>query len=120
VFRDVGVVVDPVRVSTGDGFSGNAQFGRDGRRGDRVVAGDHPDPDARVVALLDRLPRLRARRVDDADQREKPGGLRRGQAGARIHFQLARGVSGGDGVPERRRGFGEYDHASIVPTVLRS
>ena len=36
-----------------------------------MVAGDHADADARLLAARDRVPRLLARRVDDADEREQ-------------------------------------------------
>jgi hypothetical protein len=49
----------------------------DGRRGDRVVAGDHHDPDPRLAAPVHRLDRLRARRVDHPLQAgEAEAGLR--------------------------------------------
>ena len=49
----------------------DAELARDRGGGRGVVAGDHPDPDAGVLALRDRGLRLRARRVDDADHREQ-------------------------------------------------
>ena len=58
-------------LGAGDRAALDAQLAGDrgGRR--RVVAGDHPDPDAGVVALGDRRPGLGPRRVDDADHREQ-------------------------------------------------
>ena len=49
----------------------DAQLGGDRGGGRGVVAGDHPNPDAGVVALGDRGLGLGARRVDDADHREQ-------------------------------------------------
>jgi hypothetical protein len=46
----------------------NGQLRPDGARRFRVVAGDHLDPDAGMVALADGAHRFFARRVDDADQ----------------------------------------------------
>ena len=37
----------------------------------RVVAGEHPDPDARLAALCDGPPGLRSGRVHDPDQRQQ-------------------------------------------------
>ena len=58
----------------------------DGRGGDLVVAGDHGDADAAVVALLHRLDGLLARRIEQADQAEQDQVLRqigRAQAAGR-------------------------------------
>ena len=58
-------------LGAGDGPALDAELpgDRGGRR--RVVTGDHPDLDPRVVALGDRDPGLGARRVDDADHRQQ-------------------------------------------------
>ena len=49
----------------------DAELAGDGGRGRGVVAGDHPHPDAGVLAQRDGVLGLLARRVDDADQREE-------------------------------------------------
>ncbi len=54
----------------GEGVTSDAQLLADGRRGDGVVAGDHPDLDAGAVALGDGGFGLGAGRIDDADHRD--------------------------------------------------
>ncbi|MDT4828093.1 hypothetical protein FQZ97_614590 [compost metagenome] len=61
----------------------DGQLRPDGTRCFGVVAGDHLDPDAGMVALADSAHRLFARRVDDADQGEQDiAGLRVAEAQA--------------------------------------
>ena len=49
----------------------DAELAGDGRGRRRVVAGDHADADARLLAERDRVPGLLAGRVDDPDEREQ-------------------------------------------------
>ena len=49
----------------------DSELGGDRGRGRRVVAGDHAGADPRLLAAGDRVPRLLARRIDDADEREQ-------------------------------------------------
>ena len=68
----VGLLVAELgELGAGDGAALDAELARDRLRGDRVVAGDHPDLDAGGVRDGDRRLRGRPRRVDDADQREQ-------------------------------------------------
>ena len=72
-------------LGSGERSAFDAQLLRDGRRRRRVVARDHADPNARVVAERDRVLRLLAGRVDDADQGDE---LEIGHEGK----QIARGI----------------------------
>jgi hypothetical protein len=79
----------------------------DRRGGDLVVAGDHRDADAAAVALLDRLDRLLARRVEQADQAEQ--------------HQVARQVGGGPRLPRSSPGFSSQasaQHPLALPGEL--
>jgi hypothetical protein len=67
----LGVVGHRVQLGSGHRLAGDAQVGGDGAGGHRVVAGDHPYPDARVAALGDGHAGLGAGWVDDADQRDQ-------------------------------------------------
>ena len=58
-------------LGTGERAALDAELARDRGGGRGVVAGDHPHPDARVVAQRDRVLRLLAGRVDDADERQE-------------------------------------------------
>ena len=67
------LVVEPVELGAGDGGGvrpDDAEVRRDPAGGHRVVAGDHDGADAGSMRLVDRHGRLRARRVDDADEAE--------------------------------------------------
>ena len=65
------VVAHRGELGAGDRAALDPQLTGDRGRGGGVVAGDHPDPDAGVVALGDRRLRLRTRRVHDADHRQQ-------------------------------------------------
>ena len=69
----------------------------DRRGGRRVVAGDHPHLDPRLLAAGDRVPRLLAGRVDDPDEREQRQALD-------LVEQHAAGVEGGRVDVARRDG----------------
>ena len=61
------VVAHSGELCAGQRLAFDAQLVADGRRGHRVVAGDHAHLDARAVALGDGRLGLGARRIDDAD-----------------------------------------------------
>jgi hypothetical protein len=82
----------------------DAEVGDDGAGGHRVVAGDHPDPDAGVAALGDRVAGLRPGRVDDAYERDEHDAVE----------QILRIRGGRDGVGrEVLRPDREYPHALL-------
>ena len=104
------LVADRRELGAGQGAALDPELAGDRGRGRGVVAGDHPDPDAGVLAEGDRVPRLLARRVDDADEGEQRQVLH-------LREQVAAGVEG-RGVEVAR---GHRQHAQALagePVVL--
>ena len=103
------VVAQRRELGAGEGAALDPELAADrgGRRG--VVAGDHADLDPGVLAERDRVPRLLARRVDDADQGEQRQVLD-------LREQVAAGVEG-RGV-DVARGHGEHPQALAGETVV--
>ena len=60
--------VDAVQFGAGQHRTVQAQLAGNGRCSEGMVAGDHLDLDAGLLAQLDRVARFRARRVDEADE----------------------------------------------------
>ncbi len=68
------VAVHLLQIRTPDRFGAgrhNVEFGGNGGGGDRMIAGDHDDADARALRGGDRLLRFRPRGIDDADDADK-------------------------------------------------
>ena len=100
---------NPVEFGASQHHSFQAQFAGDGGGGDGVVAGDHLDLDAGLLAQANRVAGLGAGRIDDADQSDQSELLRPGQqVGGRVklvcrdiafgHRQHAHGLAGEIGI----------------------